>query len=210
MTDLPHQAEERHGVFMERLALGNMHAVTSSNISIWVMLDEGRLKISIPPSLRGQTSGLCGVFDDRQVNEFTTPEGDVEANARVFVTKWQSQPKCPPQSEVSGLHLGNVCHVFLCAGLLVGIALIRQCSLRFFPIVLLWTMFFLRPTFSPCNTISVWHYSGEWERRRKNGGKHVMINTVEKLNAIPKRRVSGRIHQVSTHSKHLVCVHHSK
>ena len=57
---------------------------------IIVLFDgQDRITIKVPADLESGTRGVCGVFDDQEDNDFTTPEGDVETSPIDFAQSWQ-------------------------------------------------------------------------------------------------------------------------
>lgn len=41
------------------------------------------------------SKGLCGTFNSNQMDDFLTPEGDIEQNVVAFANKWKTKEKCP-------------------------------------------------------------------------------------------------------------------
>lgn len=58
-----------------------------------------RVYIDAPPSLRGQTQGLCGTFNSNTQDDFLTPEGDVETAVEPFADKWRTKDTCQFKAE---------------------------------------------------------------------------------------------------------------
>ncbi|XP_035218784.1 SCO-spondin-like, partial [Stegodyphus dumicola] len=55
---------------------------------------ENRIYVDAPPTLFGQTMGLCGTFNHNQNDDFQTPEKDVEADVATFASRWQASDTC--------------------------------------------------------------------------------------------------------------------
>ncbi|ALC44456.1 Hml, partial [Drosophila busckii] len=53
-----------------------------------------RVYIDAPPSMRGETQGLCGTFNSNTQDDFLTPEGDVETAVEAFADKWRTKDTC--------------------------------------------------------------------------------------------------------------------
>ncbi|KAG8199486.1 hypothetical protein JTE90_009334 [Oedothorax gibbosus] len=60
-----------------------------------------RIYIDAPPTLLGQTAGLCGTFNHNQNDDFLTPERDVEADVDAFAARWQASDACRKRSRRS-------------------------------------------------------------------------------------------------------------
>ncbi|XP_033114357.1 SCO-spondin-like [Anneissia japonica] len=56
--------------------------------------------LTLDPSYRGVTCGLCGNYDGDQTNDFTTRSGQVESRATLFGDSWRTRTSCPPAQEV--------------------------------------------------------------------------------------------------------------
>lgn len=53
-----------------------------------------RVYIDAPSSYRGRTQGLCGTFNSNLLDDFLTPEGDVESTVENFADKWRTKESC--------------------------------------------------------------------------------------------------------------------
>ncbi|XP_050191777.1 mucin-2 [Myiozetetes cayanensis] len=51
--------------------------------------------IKLSPDYKGKVCGLCGNFDDKSNNDFTTRSGLQEPNALKFGNSWKQSPMCP-------------------------------------------------------------------------------------------------------------------
>ncbi|XP_010081988.1 PREDICTED: mucin-2-like, partial [Pterocles gutturalis] len=51
--------------------------------------------IKLTPHYKGKVCGLCGNFDDKSINDFTTRSGLQEANALTFGNSWKQSSMCP-------------------------------------------------------------------------------------------------------------------
>ncbi|NXM03501.1 MUC2 protein, partial [Tyrannus savana] len=51
--------------------------------------------IKLSPEYKGKVCGLCGNFDDKSSNDFTTRSGLQEPNALKFGNSWKQSPTCP-------------------------------------------------------------------------------------------------------------------
>lgn len=63
-----------------------------------------RVYIDAPPTLRDQTKGLCGTFNNNQKDDFVTPENDVEQAVIPFANKWKTLEKCNDVPETISTH----------------------------------------------------------------------------------------------------------
>lgn len=62
---------------------------------IYVLWDgRTRAYVTVPPSFRGQTAGLCGTFDGIQNNDMLTPQGVYETNPNAFGNSWKTETRC--------------------------------------------------------------------------------------------------------------------
>lgn len=59
---------------------------------------ENRIYVDAPPSLFGQTAGLCGTFNKNQNDDFQTPDKDIEADIPTFASRWQASDVCHKRS----------------------------------------------------------------------------------------------------------------
>ncbi|XP_078587904.1 uncharacterized protein LOC144868986 isoform X4 [Branchiostoma floridae x Branchiostoma japonicum] len=67
----------------------------------------GRLYTTVTPALKGHTKGLCGTFNDKQNDDFTTRSGVIVANVAEFGNSWKVSADCEDQPVVtSDLQLG--------------------------------------------------------------------------------------------------------
>ncbi|KFZ56127.1 Mucin-2, partial [Podiceps cristatus] len=55
--------------------------------------------IKLTPDYKGKVCGLCGNFDDKSNNDFTTRSGVQETNALKFGNSWKQSPVCPDVME---------------------------------------------------------------------------------------------------------------
>lgn len=55
---------------------------------------QNRIYIDAPPTLFGQTMGLCGTFNKNQNDDFTTPYNDIEAEVSSFAERWKASGTC--------------------------------------------------------------------------------------------------------------------
>lgn len=59
--------------------------------NVVVVWDTNKLvKITVPPSLRGKTKGLCGNMDGDKNNDLISPEGIKQKTVELFVESWKS------------------------------------------------------------------------------------------------------------------------
>ncbi|XP_061410675.1 SCO-spondin-like [Lethenteron reissneri] len=60
------------------------------------LLFDGRNRVYVTahPALMGSMEGLCGNFDNHQLNDFRTPLGDVESAPGAFANKWKALATC--------------------------------------------------------------------------------------------------------------------
>nr|XP_048710200.1 LOW QUALITY PROTEIN: mucin-5AC [Caretta caretta] len=54
-----------------------------------------QLFVSLDPSHKGQTCGLCGNFNNIQTDDFKATSGVVEGTAAAFANTWKTQADCP-------------------------------------------------------------------------------------------------------------------
>uniref|UniRef100_A0A8D2L3M7 SCO-spondin n=1 Tax=Varanus komodoensis TaxID=61221 RepID=A0A8D2L3M7_VARKO len=52
--------------------------------------------ITLQPRFAHKVRGLCGTYNWNQQDDFTTPEGDVEASVAAFAGKFRASPDCAP------------------------------------------------------------------------------------------------------------------
>uniref|UniRef100_A0A8U7M631 Mucin 2, oligomeric mucus/gel-forming n=1 Tax=Corvus moneduloides TaxID=1196302 RepID=A0A8U7M631_CORMO len=55
--------------------------------------------IKLSPDYKGKVCGLCGNFDDKANNDFTTRSGLQESNPLEFGNSWKQSPMCPDVTE---------------------------------------------------------------------------------------------------------------
>ena len=68
---------------------------------IHLLWDNGtRLYIIAEPSRGGQICGLCGNYDENEVNDFVTSQGDIAGSALTFGDSWRTLESCPVTKEV--------------------------------------------------------------------------------------------------------------
>ena len=53
-----------------------------------------RVYINVPASMKGDTKGLCGTFNNNQKDDFLTPENDIEKSVIQFANKWKTKEQC--------------------------------------------------------------------------------------------------------------------
>ncbi|KAM9302195.1 mucin-5B-like [Gastrophryne carolinensis] len=53
-----------------------------------------QVSVSLDPSYKGQTCGLCGNFNDRQADDFQTISGAIEGTATSFANTWKTRGSC--------------------------------------------------------------------------------------------------------------------
>ncbi|XP_014665852.1 PREDICTED: hemocytin-like [Priapulus caudatus] len=82
-------------------SLGSYVSATSSftKVDLGVGLSilwDGRsiVYIDATENLIDQVAGLCGTFNFKNIDDFTTPEGHLEADAEAFATRWQKTSDC--------------------------------------------------------------------------------------------------------------------
>ncbi|XP_053545250.1 mucin-5B-like [Bombina bombina] len=54
-----------------------------------------QLYVTLDPSLKSKTCGLCGNFNDKQSDDFQTINGVIEGTAASFANTWKTQANCP-------------------------------------------------------------------------------------------------------------------
>ena len=65
--------------------------------------DQGtRLYLSLGPMWKDKVTGLCGNFNENELDDFKTSSGDViEVSANLFADSWRLQTYCPKVTEVN-------------------------------------------------------------------------------------------------------------
>nr|XP_047137084.1 SCO-spondin isoform X2 [Hydra vulgaris] len=70
--------------------------IVHTEFGITLLWDTGtRLILKLDPKFRGKTCGLCGNFNDNQLDDFTTRQLDVVVSAENFVDSWKVHSACP-------------------------------------------------------------------------------------------------------------------
>uniref|UniRef100_G3UDQ6 VWFD domain-containing protein n=1 Tax=Loxodonta africana TaxID=9785 RepID=G3UDQ6_LOXAF len=79
--------------------------VLSGDLGAIVRLDgAGSVSISLDPGLRGQTQGLCGLYNDQPEDDFLEPGGRMAVLAATFGNSWRlpdSEPGCVDAPEAA-------------------------------------------------------------------------------------------------------------
>ncbi|XP_064455887.1 hemocytin-like isoform X2 [Ornithodoros turicata] len=77
--------------------------VFSQPFGIIVEWDKGtRLSVQVQPSWAGKVKGLCGNYNENQMDDFQTPSGGIsEGDVRNFGDSWKVQEFCPATREVT-------------------------------------------------------------------------------------------------------------
>lgn len=71
---------------------------------------KNNIYIDAPASLSGTLQGLCGTFNHNTKDEFSTPDGAIEAVVDDFVEKWKPDAKC--KEEVSSIQQEHPCEAY--------------------------------------------------------------------------------------------------
>ncbi|KAF7236256.1 SCO-spondin [Varanus komodoensis] len=64
--------------------------------------------ITLQPRFAHKVRGLCGTYNWNQQDDFTTPEGDVEASVAAFAGKFRASPDCAPPRGARLRHLQHL------------------------------------------------------------------------------------------------------
>lgn len=93
-----------HATFKRTAIRSNPQSVVveAADIGVVVRWDRGtRVYVRLDPRWRGRVKGLCGNYNDDQLDDFQTPSGGVpEASARLFGDSWRLQEYCPEPEEI--------------------------------------------------------------------------------------------------------------
>uniref|UniRef100_A0A8C9GN61 VWFD domain-containing protein n=1 Tax=Piliocolobus tephrosceles TaxID=591936 RepID=A0A8C9GN61_9PRIM len=92
------QRDEGHHVAYTTREVGQ-YLVVESNTGIIVIWDKRTtVFIKLAPSYKGTVCGLCGNFDDRSNNDFTTRDHMVVSSGLDFGNSWKEAHTCPDVS----------------------------------------------------------------------------------------------------------------
>ncbi|KAM4845226.1 mucin-2 [Thomomys bottae] len=89
-----HLEEGRHVPFITR-EVGQYLVVEASSGIIVIWDKKTTVFIKLAPSYKGTVCGLCGNFDYRSDNDFTTRDHMVVTNELEFGNSWKEAPSCP-------------------------------------------------------------------------------------------------------------------
>ncbi|CAH2325384.1 mucin-5AC [Pelobates cultripes] len=76
----------------------SFYIVLETNLGIQIMVQLIPLMqvyVTLDPSLKTKTCGLCGNFNDKQTDDFQTINGVIEGTAASFANTWKTQASCP-------------------------------------------------------------------------------------------------------------------
>ncbi|XP_074257981.1 mucin-2 [Saimiri boliviensis] len=92
------QRDEGHHVAYTTREVGQYLVVESSTGIIVIWDKRTTVFIKLAPSYKGTVCGLCGNFDDRSNNDFTTRDHMVVSSELDFGNSWKEAPTCPDVS----------------------------------------------------------------------------------------------------------------
>eukprot|EP00795_Rhopilema_esculentum_P014538 gene14538-5605_t len=73
-----------------------IYTILVTDIGLSVIWDGGTtVYVSLSPTYKGKTCGLCGNFNGDRADDFQTPENDVSVLATSFGDSWSTQQNCP-------------------------------------------------------------------------------------------------------------------
>ena len=52
--------------------------------------------LTLSPHFKNSTCGLCGTFNNKQSDDFTTPEGNIDSTPISFGNSWSVSARCQP------------------------------------------------------------------------------------------------------------------
>nr|XP_040142673.1 mucin-2 [Ictidomys tridecemlineatus] len=94
------QLEEGHHVAYTTREVGQYLVVEASSGIIVIWDKKTTIFIKLAPSYKGTVCGLCGNFDDRTSNDFTTRDHMVVSSELDFGNSWKEASTCPDVSTV--------------------------------------------------------------------------------------------------------------
>lgn len=60
-----------------------------------------RVYVRVAPRWKGRVKGMCGNYNDDQMDDFQTPSGGIsEVSYQIFGDSWKLEPYCPQSTEV--------------------------------------------------------------------------------------------------------------
>lgn len=76
--------------------------VEAPDLGIIVHWDKGtRVYIKLDPRWKNKVKGLCGNYNDNEMDDFQTPSGGItEVSTRLFGDSWKLQSYCPDALEI--------------------------------------------------------------------------------------------------------------
>ncbi|XP_061431827.1 von Willebrand factor-like [Lethenteron reissneri] len=93
-TDYPNYLPFRSGSIYVESVTQQFQKVTLDN-GVFVLWDgRSTLYITAPSVMMGRVLGLCGTFNRVQMDDFLTPEGDIESNSVNFGNRWKALASC--------------------------------------------------------------------------------------------------------------------
>ncbi|XP_039266345.2 SCO-spondin-like [Styela clava] len=84
--------------------------VSAPVLGLSVLWDGGtRVYVQVYPEYRGKTSGLCGNYNLRTDDDYTTRHGSVEASVSLFADTWRLAQSCPETRDATDQDLIDPC-----------------------------------------------------------------------------------------------------
>ncbi|NXM39632.1 MUC2 protein, partial [Gymnorhina tibicen] len=81
------------------MTVGLYLVIETSNGVMLIWDKKTTVFIKLNPDYKGKVCGLCGNFDDKANNDFTTRSGLLESNPLNFGNSWKQSPMCPDVTE---------------------------------------------------------------------------------------------------------------
>ncbi|XP_074086876.1 mucin-2 [Macrotis lagotis] len=94
-----HRAEGEHVSYITR-EVGQYLVIEASNGIIVIWDKRTTIFIKLAPTFKGTVCGLCGNFDDRSSNDFTTRDHMIVNNALDFGNSWKEAHTCPDVGKI--------------------------------------------------------------------------------------------------------------
>lgn len=76
--------------------------IEAPDMGIVIHWDKGtRVYVKLDPRWKNKVRGLCGNYNDNEMDDFQTPSGGItEVSARIFGDSWKLQSYCPDAIEI--------------------------------------------------------------------------------------------------------------
>ncbi|XP_070535312.1 von Willebrand factor-like [Ptychodera flava] len=100
---------KEESIYIERVS-SMFVKVELQSIGVKILWDgRSRVYITVSPKHFGKTCGLCGTYNNNQLDDFWTIQGDVETSIAEFANKYKTNPGC---QDVPKEEPPNPCEVF--------------------------------------------------------------------------------------------------